>query len=264
MLIIFQANGLRDVEFLLDQSNPLAMISGRYQSGEVRKRYTINQQSRLRLARDNVIAAVFVAPSLGVNRVVVFLRNSFWSCGMVWIVSAILLFIFIASICIYNSLVRLRNQVGTAWSDIDVQLLRRHELVPRMVEVVKAYAAHENALLEHMTSLRAKALTTRSPARLAGLETQLEQSLTRVIALQEGYPELKASDNFSQLQRDLVDLEDQLQYARRFYNGAVRDLNEGILRFPALLVARTAGFREAEFFTADAAAHAVPAIEVTP
>lgn len=183
---------------------------------------------------------------------------------MFWIVSAVLLFVVTAGIWIYNGLVRSRNQVHTAWSDIDVQLLRRHELVPALVEVVKAYAAHEAALLENVASLRAKALETHSPVRLAGLETQLEQSLMRVIALQEDYPELKASENFSQLQRDLVEIENHLQYARRFYNGAVRDLNDGIQRFPAVLVARTAGFREAEFFTAGAAARAPTAIKVTP
>jgi len=183
---------------------------------------------------------------------------------MVWIVSAVLLFVITAGIWIYNSLVRLRNQVRTAWSDIDVQLLRRHDLVPMLVEAVSAYSAHERALLESVTALRARALETRSPTQLAGVEAQLEQSLSRVIALQEAYPELKANENFSQLQRDLVDVEEHLQYARRFYNGAVRDLNDGIQRFPAVLVARSAGFREAEFFTADAAARVAPSIEVMP
>ena len=179
---------------------------------------------------------------------------------MTWIVAAGLLFVIAAGIWVYNGLVRLRNQVRTAWADIDVQLLRRHDLVPRLVEAVKAYASHERTLLESVTALRAKAIETHSPARLAGLESQLEQSLTRLFALREAYPDLKASENFSQLQRDLVEVEEYLQYARRFYNGAVRDLNDGIQRFPAVLVARAAGFREAEFFSAEEDERAAPVL----
>jgi LemA protein len=179
---------------------------------------------------------------------------------MSWILAAVLLPILVIAIWIYNGLVRLRNQVRTAWSDIDVQLLRRHDLVPRLVEAVKAYASHERTLLESVTSLRAQAMDTRSPARLAGLETQLEQSLTRLFALREAYPELKANENFAQLQRDLVEVEEHLQYARRFYNGAVRDLNDGIQRFPAVLVARAAGFKEAEFFSAEDEARVAPSV----
>jgi len=183
---------------------------------------------------------------------------------MWWIVSAVSLIVVAAGVVVYNGLVRLRNQVRTAWSDIDVQLLRRHDLVPMLVDTVKAYSAHERVLLENVTALRAQALETRSPARLAGLETQLEQSLSRLFALQETYPELKASENFSQLQRDLVEVEKHLQYARRFYNGAVRDLNDGIQRFPGVLLAGAAGFRDAEFFTADAGARAAPTLGVMP
>lgn len=182
---------------------------------------------------------------------------------MTWIVAAGLLFVIVAGIWVYNGLVRLRNQVRTAWADIDVQLLRRHDLVPRLVEAVKAYASHERTLLESVTALRAKAIETHSPARLAGLESQLEQSLTRLFALREAYPDLKANENFSQLQRDLVEVEEHLQYARRFYNGAVRDLNDGIQRFPAVLVARTAGFREAEFFSAEEDERAAPVLGAT-
>jgi len=183
---------------------------------------------------------------------------------MWWIVSAVSLIVVAAGVVVYNGLVRLRNQVRTAWSDIDVQLLRRHDLVPMLVDTVKAYSAHERVLLENVTALRAQALETRSPARLAGLETQLEQSLSRLFALQETYPELKASENFSQLQRDLVEVEKHLQYARRFYNGAVRDLNDGIQRFPGVLLAGAAGFRDAEFFTADAGARVAPTLAMMP
>jgi len=159
---------------------------------------------------------------------------------------------------VYNRLVRLRNQVGAGWSDIDVQLMRRHDLVPRLVEAVRAYAGHEKALLENVTALRAQALATQSPARLAAVERELEQGLGRLMVIQEAYPDLKASENFLQLQRGLVEVEDHLQYARRFYNGAVRENNDGVQRFPDLWVARAFGFAEAEFFEADAGAGEAP------
>jgi LemA protein len=150
----------------------------------------------------------------------------------------------------FNRLVRLRNQVRAAWADIDVQLVRRHDLVPQLVAAVKGYAAHEQSLLTAVTTLRAEAAGLRSPARLGEVETALEQALGRLFALQEAYPDLRASENFGQLQRDLVAVEEQLQYARRFYNGAVRDYNDGVQRVPDLLVARSAGFAPAEFFQA--------------
>ena len=162
----------------------------------------------------------------------------------------------------FNRLVRLRNQVRAGWSDIDVQLLRRHDLVPRLVETVRAYAGHEAAVLERVTSLRAEAMSTSSRTRLADVEARLEYEVGRLLVLEEAYPELKASQNFLQLQRDLVDVEDHLQYARRFYNGAVRALNDGVQRFPDLLVARTFGFREAEFFEAGDEARVTPALEL--
>jgi LemA protein len=150
----------------------------------------------------------------------------------------------------FNRLVRLRNQVRTAWADIDVQLMRRHDLVPQLVSAVKGYAGHERGVLEAVTTLRAEAVSLRSPARLGAVETALEQALGRLFALQEAYPDLRASDSFAQLQRDLVDVEEHLQYARRFYNGAVRDYNTTVQRIPDTLVARAFGFAEAEFFQA--------------
>ena len=155
------------------------------------------------------------------------------------------------ALLVFNGLVRLRNQVRTAWADIDVQLQRRHDLVPQLVATVQGYAGHEHALLEAVTALRAKALNQATPARLGELENALQLGLVRLFALKEAYPELKASDNFLQLQRDLVAVEEQLQYARRFYNGAVRDYNDGTQRFPDSLVARGFGFAGADFFQAD-------------
>jgi LemA protein len=150
----------------------------------------------------------------------------------------------------FNRLVGLRNRVRAAWADIDVQLARRHDLVPQLVAAVQAYTGHERATLEAVTDLRARAVTLTSPARLGEVETALEKALNRLFALREAYPDLAASDNFLRLQRDLVEVEDQLQYARRFYNGSVRDYNTGIQRVPDLVVARATGFRDAEFFQA--------------
>lgn len=163
----------------------------------------------------------------------------------------------------YNRLVRLRNQVATAWSDIDVQLQRRHDLVPQLVAAVQGYASHESAVLETVTALRARALDLRDPAELGQVEAELEQALGRMLLLREAYPDLKASENFMRLQDELVATEEQLQYARRFYNGAVRDLNDGAQRVPDVLVARTFGFGEAAFFQAGADSRSAPAVDLS-
>ena len=155
------------------------------------------------------------------------------------------------AVLLFNRLVRLRNQVRTAWADIDVQLSRRHDLVPSLVATVKGYAEHEGAVLEAVTTLRAKATTLQAPTQLGDVEAALERGLGRLVALQEAYPDLKANQNFAQLQRDLIEVEEQLQYARRFYNGAVRDYNDAVQRVPDLLVARSCGFHAAEFFQID-------------
>jgi LemA protein len=152
----------------------------------------------------------------------------------------------------FNRLVRLRNQVRTAWADIDVQLQRRHDLVPSLVTAVQAYAGHESATLQAVSELRAQALSQTRPARLGEVEASLERELGRRIALKESYLDLKANRNFAQLQQELVQVEEQLQYARRFYNGAVRDLDNGIQRVPDAFVARAFGFEGAEFFQAQA------------
>jgi len=163
----------------------------------------------------------------------------------------------------FNHLVRLRNQMRNAWADIDVQLARRHDLVPQLVASVKGYASHEKTALETVTSLRARAMTLSSPAQLGSVESELERALGRVMVLGEAYPDLKASENFLQLQRDLVEVEDHLQYARRFYNGSVRDYHNAIQRFPDLAVARAGGFAEAEFFQAGDDERAPVRVEVS-
>lgn len=168
------------------------------------------------------------------------------------------------ALLVFNRLVRLRNQARTAWADIDVQLQRRHDLVPQLVAAVRGYARHEHSVLEVVTELRAQALTQDSRARLGEIEGELQQALGRLFALTEAYPDLKASDNFLQLQRDLVGVEEQLQYARRFYNGAVRDYNNGVQRVPDAVVARGFAFRDAEFFQSGADERAPVKVDLTP
>lgn len=167
-----------------------------------------------------------------------------------WIAISLLLMLGVWTVLVFNRLVRLRNQHRNAWADIDVQLTRRHDLVPQLVSAVQAYAGHERATLEAVTELRARAIGLDSPAQLAEVESMLEHALARIFALKESYPDLKASENFLQLQRDLVEVEDHLQYARRYYNGAVRDYNDAVQRFPDLMVARASGFVSAEFYQA--------------
>jgi LemA protein len=162
----------------------------------------------------------------------------------------------------FNRLVRLRNQVRAGWSDIDVQLTRRHDLVPMLVEAVRAYASHEKSVFDRVAALRSAAISATSPARLATAEAALEREVGRLMVIQEAYPELKASENFLKLQRDLVDVEDHLQYARRFYNGAVRELSDGVQRFPDLLIARSFGFKPAEFFEAAEGAGLAPKLDL--
>jgi LemA protein len=164
---------------------------------------------------------------------------------MEWLLAA-LAALGIAVAWTYNRLVRRRNAVAEAWAGIDVQLQRRHELVPNLVKVVQGYARHEADTLQEVVLQRSA-----DPAAAAGVaeqETRLSHSLARLFALAEAYPDLKASANFAQLQDDLVEVEDQLQYARRYYNGSVRDLNNLVESFPARLVAQPFGFRSAAFF----------------
>jgi len=164
--------------------------------------------------------------------------------------AAIIALVAMWAVYAYNRLVRLRNQVRTGWADVDVQLTRRHDLVPQLVAAVKAYAGHEQATLAAVTELRSRALSLRGPAQLGAVESELEQALARLFALEESYPDLKANESFAQLHRELVAVEEHLQYARRFYNGAVRDYNDAVQRIPDVLIARTFQFTTAEFYQA--------------
>lgn len=161
-----------------------------------------------------------------------------------------------AAVWIYNRLVTDRNQVKNAWGDIDVQLARRHDLVPQLVSAVKGYADYEKATMVAVTELRGRSETSERLADKAAVEDAMEVGLHRLIAVQEDYPDLKADENFRALQSSLTEVEDHLQYARRFYNGSVRILNTRIESFPHLLLARPLGFQPAEFFEADDQARA--------
>ena len=168
-----------------------------------------------------------------------------------WVVACALIALLLYLGITFNELVAERNQVRAAWSDIDVQLQRRHDLIPQLEATVKGYAEYERSTLSAIAELRSRAQAGGSVAERGKVEGELAAQVTQLLALQERYPELKASGNFLQLQRDLVAVEDHLQYARRFYNGAVRNFNTHIEHFPELLFARTFGFRAAEFFQAD-------------
>jgi LemA protein len=159
--------------------------------------------------------------------------------------------ITVAGIVLYNRLVRDRNQVSAAWADIDVQLKRRHDLVPQLVAVVKAYADFEQATLVAVTELRARSEAARHLPEKAAYEDAIEAGVHKLVVLAEDYPDLKADQNFRKLQAELTQVEDYLQYSRRFYNGAVRIFNTRVQSFPHLLIARPLGFEAAEFFAVD-------------
>jgi LemA protein len=147
----------------------------------------------------------------------------------------------------YNGLVRLRNRAQEAWSDIDVQLKRRYDLIPNLVESVKGYMAHEAGVFENVTKARSQAMQATGPAKAAA-ENQLSGALKSLFAVAENYPQLKANENFLNLQSALTDTEDKIQAARRFYNGMVRDLNTKIQVFPTNIFANVFGFKPMEFF----------------
>jgi LemA protein len=161
------------------------------------------------------------------------------------IVIAVLL---VAGAALYNQLVRGRNRVNNAWSDIDVQLQRRHDLVPRLVTAVDQYAKFEKATLEAVTELRAEAMHVAEVRARGKVEEKLAQGVMRLIALAENYPDLKANENFLKLQGELVETEDYLQFARRYYNASVREYNTRTETIPSNIVARLFDFTQREFF----------------
>jgi LemA protein len=166
------------------------------------------------------------------------------------------------AIVTFNRLLHLRQLGDNAWADIDVQLKRRHDLIPTVVAVVKGHAGYERETLETLVAARGRALQAAGPAARFREEDPLAASLSRIFAIGEAYPDLKAAASFAGLQRTLTDVEDHLQNARRYYNAVVRDFNTAIAQFPASLVAGPTGFRPREFFGLDdAAERAVPRVE---
>lgn len=170
---------------------------------------------------------------------------------VLWIIVGIAVIIVAGVIYIYNSLVRSKVRVDEAWSDIDVQLKRRYDLIPNLIETVKGYAKHEKALLENVTKARTQAMGAQGLAEKGKSENMLSDTLKSLFAVAENYPDLKANENFLELQRELTDTEDKIQAARRFYNGNVRDLNTKIQVFPTNMLAGMLGFKEREFFEAE-------------
>ena len=175
------------------------------------------------------------------------------------IIAAIMFFPFLYFIGTYNRLVRLRASVKESWADVTTELKRRHDLIPNLVSTVKGYATHEREIMEEVTKAREAALTlSQSPAAQAQSENLLSQALKSLIGIAENYPDLKASQNFLGLQRELANTEDRIQASRRFYNANVRDINVTVQSFPSNLVAGMCGFRQEEFFQVDDAAVAEP------
>jgi LemA protein len=183
---------------------------------------------------------------------------------MEWLIPVliIVLLVVIAGIYLwatYNSLVTLNVRVDEAWSDITVQLKRRADLIPNLIETVKGYAAHEKGVFENVTRARAETLSAQGPVEASVAENHMQNALKSIFAVAEAYPQLQASQNYLQLQGELVDTEDKIQASRRFYNGGVRELNTKIRVFPNNFFARNLGFTERDFFeVTDSAAIAEP------
>jgi LemA protein len=176
--------------------------------------------------------------------------------GMEWLVPLIVVVALVVILGIYlwatyNSLVTLNVRVDEAWSDITVQLKRRADLIPNVIDSVKGYASHERQVFEQVTRARAETLSAQGPAEASVAEDHMQKALKSIFAVAEAYPQLQASQNFLQLQGELVDSEDRIQSARRFYNGGVREMNTKVKVFPNTLFSRRLGFSERDFFEVD-------------
>ena len=176
------------------------------------------------------------------------------------ILLAIVALIALWGVSIFNGLVRRKNMVAEGWSGIDAQLKRRADLIPNLVETVKGYAAHERTTFDELAKLRSEGQAQTDVAQRAQTEAAITAAIGKVMAVAEAYPQLRASENFQSLQKDLADVEDQIQMARRYYNGTVRDFNVMIEQFPSNLIAGWGGFKPAPFFQADEADRAAPKV----
>lgn len=174
----------------------------------------------------------------------------------IWVVLGVIAAIIVVIIGMYNGLIRLKNRVNEAWSDIDVQLKRRYDLIPNLVETVKGYASHEAGTLQKVTEARTAAMSAQSSGDTkaqAKAENMLSSTLKSIFALSENYPDLKANENYLELQRELSDTENKIQASRRFYNGNVRDFNTKLQVFPTNMIGNMLGFKDREFFEAEEA-----------
>ena len=172
---------------------------------------------------------------------------------VMYIVIGVVVLIALWAIMIYNGLVTRRAMVAEGWSGIDAQLKRRADLIPNLVETVKGYATHERETFDELTKMRSQT-GSQDPAQRAASEAAITAAIGKVMAVAEAYPQLRATENFQGLQKDLADIEDQIQLARRYYNGAVRNYNVSVQQFPSNLVANMGGFTSAQFFQLDNAA----------
>lgn len=172
---------------------------------------------------------------------------------ILWIVLGVVALVVLYGVVAYNGFVRLVNRTNEAWSDIDVQLKRRYDLIPNLINTVKGYAAHESGLFQKVTEARSRAMQAGTAAEHGAAENMLTDTLKSLFAVAENYPDLKANENFLELQRELSDTENKIQASRRFYNGNVMELNTKIETFPSNLIANMFNFSKREFFEADAA-----------
>jgi LemA protein len=179
---------------------------------------------------------------------------------MFWIILGLVLVLLVALVLLYNRLVTLRNRVENAWAQIDVQLKRRYDLIPNLVETVKGYASHERETFEAVTAARARAQSAQGPAEQGAAEGILGQALGRLFAVAEAYPELQADENFRQLQDELAQTENRIAVSRQVYNDTVLTFNTTIQTFPGLLVAGPFGFSKKEFFEVEGEAREAPRV----
>jgi LemA protein len=177
------------------------------------------------------------------------------------VIIAIIVLAVIVFVVLYNGLVQLKHRIDNAWSQIDVQLQRRHDLIPNLVETVKGYAAHERGTLEAVVQARNSAIAAKGPAEQAQAENVLSGALRQLFALSEAYPDLKANENFLNLQEELTSSEDRVAYARQFYNDSVFKYNAKIQSIPTNLIAGMLSYREREYFEVESAAREVPRVQ---
>ena len=177
------------------------------------------------------------------------------------IIVILVIFSVVTIIHMYNNLVELRNRVKNSYAQIDVQLKRRNDLIPNLVETVKGYAGHEKGVFEEVTKARTSVMNASTPQEASEANNQLTGALKSLFAVAENYPELKANSNFQQLQTELSDTEDKISYARQFYNDVVLKYNNACQQFPSSLIARLFGFKEADFFEAPEAEKLVPEVK---